>query len=199
MIYRQLLERGKGRYDDVCLSLEKNKGKLEEARDTMDEIIEAQRIIKIAADIAQSQIKVHLENLVSKALEIVFPEKPYKFDVTFKPVGDRYDTVLSFVRNGIKRKPKRSSGGGALDVASLALRLALWKLSKKDNFMMLDEPLKFLSEDKHEFGGQLIKELSKELEIQFLIATHTPVITGVADRIFHCVLEGDESKVTLRG
>jgi DNA repair exonuclease SbcCD ATPase subunit len=52
------------------------------------------------------------------------------------------------------------------------------------NTIILDEPLKNLSADLQEKGSAMLKEISKRLNIQFIIVTHEETLTAYADRVF---------------
>jgi len=67
---------------------------------------------------------------------------------------------------------------------------------KKRNVIILDEPLRFLSEDKQERASQMIKELSDRLGIQFIIVTHNATLAGYADKVFRVRMRNKKSVVT---
>ncbi len=93
---------------------------------------------------------------------------------------------LYFERDGNKMDPLSASGGGAVDVASFALRVASWSMQRprSRNTMILDEPLRFLSADHQEQASVMIKEISQKLGIQFIIITHESILASYADKIF---------------
>ena len=81
------------------------------------------------------------------------------------------------------------SGGGAVDVAAFALRIALWKLSQMQtknvsDTIVMDEPGRFISVDLQPKFGELIKLLSEKLSIQFIIVTHSVILSEKADKVF---------------
>ena len=78
-----------------------------------------------------------------------------------------------------------ASGGGVVDVACFALRTACYVLEQGiDNVIVLDEPMKFVSEDLRERVCEVIKTLSWKLGVQFIIVTHIPEFVNMADRVF---------------
>ena len=72
------------------------------------------------------------------------------------------------------------SGGGAIDVASFALRVACLMLSRSQprKILILDEPFKMISRDHNrQRVRELIETLSKEMGIQIILITHDPELT----------------------
>jgi DNA repair exonuclease SbcCD ATPase subunit len=53
------------------------------------------------------------------------------------------------------------------------------------NTIILDEPFRFLSEDHQEQAGNMMKEISRKLNLQILYITHNPILAEVADRTFN--------------
>jgi DNA repair exonuclease SbcCD ATPase subunit len=79
-----------------------------------------------------------------------------------------------------------ASGGGAVDVASFALRIASWSMKQPrfKNTIILDEPLKNLDKERQEKGSAMLKEVSKRLGIQFIIVTHEETLSSFSDKTF---------------
>ena len=106
---------------------------------------------------------------------------------------------LYFVRNGEKSNPLDASGGGAVDVASFALRIASWSLSQPEisKTIILDEPMRFLSANYQEKASTMLKEVSQQLGIQFIIVTHETTLTSYADNVFEVGIKKGVSKVAI--
>jgi len=145
----------------------------------------AQFHIQTVAKKVQESFKVKIESIVSVALSSVFDD-PYEFKVDFEIKRNRTECILSFERNGFKVNPLNASGGGAVDIASFALRLSLWSLEnpKKESIIILDEPFKFVSKNLREKASMLVKELSDKMGIQFIIVTHEDNLIDYSDKIF---------------
>jgi len=157
-----------------------------ESRISFLDIEKAQIIIQSVAKDTQNQITEHISDLVSMALAAVFPD-PYEFNIEFVEKRGKTEAEISFIRNGEKINPMQASGGGAVDIASFALRVALWSLQrpKTSNTIILDEPMKFLSKNMIDKAGEIIKLLSEKLKIQFIIVTHIVQLSEYADKIFN--------------
>lgn len=146
---------------------------------------QAQAILQKVAEETQQQVQHHISDVVTLALEAVFDD-PYSFVVKFASGKGKTDADFFFERNGELLDPIRSTGGGAVDVASFALRIAA--ISIKRNrirpMVALDEPFRFLSKDLHNRASDMIKEISEKLGIQFLIITHSANLAESSDRVF---------------
>jgi DNA repair exonuclease SbcCD ATPase subunit len=146
---------------------------------------EAAEIVKSVAQSSQQQLQFHISDIASLALEGIFPN-PYKLVLDFVNRRNKIECDILFERNGVRMKPKDASGGGAIDIAAFALRVACWSMMspRTRNTIILDEPLRFLSVDKREAASKMIQQISQKLGVQFIIITHSPYITAYADRAF---------------
>ena len=123
-----------------------------------------------------------MSSIVSSALVGIFPD-PYEFVVRFVQKRNKTECLLLFRRDGEEFTPVDSSGGGALDIASFALRVAFWCIGSTRNSIILDEPFRFLSANLQSKAGELLKRLSKELNIQFIVVTHIKELLPYGDRV----------------
>jgi len=156
----------------------------------------AQAIIQKVAKDTQEQLEYHISDIVTLALDTIFDD-PYRFKIEFVLKRNKTECELVFERRGKKIKPLDASGGGVVDVASFALRIALWTLQapKSRNTIILDEPLKFLSKDLLPRACNLLQELHKRLSIQFVIVTHLDELKDCADKIFEIRIKKGVSKL----
>jgi len=176
--------------------LEKEKARLSELQIEQDHCLQARALVQKVAEETQQKIEYHISNLVSMALASVFPD-PYEFRVRFIQRRNRTECDLLFVKNGEECDPLTAAGGGAVDVAGFALRIAVWSLKKTRNVFILDEPFRFLSVDLQAKCSAMIKEISEKLKIQIILISHLPNIIESADRIFKIENVKGESKVSI--
>lgn len=132
--------------------------------------------LDIAQGVAQSiQEKVHeqITDVVCRCLEAVF-EEPYSFNTVFEMKRRRTEARLVFTKDGAEVDPMTASGGGVVDVAAFALRLAALALQRPPlrRTLVLDEPFKFLSEEYRPRIADLLDLLSSEMGVQFIMVTH---------------------------
>lgn len=157
----------------------------------------AQTIMQQVAQRTQEEITFHIADVVSTALEAVFPD-PYTFKIDFVIKRGKTEANLYFERDGLRCNPIQESGGGVVDIAAFALRIALWSLQRpgSNNTIVLDEPMKFLSRELQPKAGEMLKLLSEKLGIQFIIVTHDTAFQDCADRVFFVEKKGGISHVT---
>jgi DNA repair exonuclease SbcCD ATPase subunit len=149
----------------------------------LDNTLKARQIVQDVAEEIQKTIEFQISNLVSTALSSVFPD-PYTFKLSFVQRRNKTECDLLFVKNGEECDPFSASGGGAIDIANFALRIAIWSIKKTQNVFILDEPFRFVSVDLQEKCSQMMKEISEKLGIQIIMVSHLPNIIGSADQIF---------------
>jgi len=148
-----------------------------------EDLLEARTLMNSVGITAQDSVKTIIEDLVTKALQTVFSDE-YSFVVSNEIIRNKPETILKVNKNGHEFMLKDDlEGGGLLDVVSFALRVILWAFEEKKsrNTIVLDEPGKFISEDKIDLFGLMIKELSSSLDIQFIIVTHEGALIESAD------------------
>ena len=78
-----------------------------------------------------------------------------------------------------------------MDVASIALRLAVWSLGVTSPVFILDEPFRNLhGQDLNEKASTMLQALSKKLGIQVIMAAADGNMIFAADRVFHVTTQG---------
>ncbi len=179
--------------------LELSTDKLDKYLSHLDDLEEARQIFQKASQVTQSQLSEQIEKIVSSALAAVF-EEPYTFVVDFVQRRNTTECDLWFEKNGKRKSPLDSCGYGAADIASLALRVAYWKMDDEAaNVLVLDEPTRNLDIEKQKLASMMIRSLSRmEGGLQFVIVTHKKPLAESADRQFIVTKENEISKVTLK-
>jgi DNA repair exonuclease SbcCD ATPase subunit len=193
---RNRFEQLKGQRIQIEKTIQLLEANLEDLQMSLHRHELAREIIREVGLKTQQQLQFHVSDIVSMALNAVFPD-PYELKVNFIQRRNKTECDLLFVRNGIEIDPIDASGVGAIDIASFALRIALWSMSspRTRNVIILDEPFRFLSENYQEQASVMIKEISQKLGIQFIIVTHEEVLTSAADRIFEVSIKDGKSQV----
>lgn len=186
---RDRLNQEKGKKSSLMASIEALSKKLEKANKDIVNTEKAQVVAQIVAQQTQQMVEIQISSIVSLALSSVFAD-PYEFKAIFVPRRDKTECDLVFSKQGQDVDPMNASGGGVLDVASFALKMALWSLKKTQNVQVLDEPFKFVSRDLQPKISATLDTFSKELDVQFIIVSHIPEIIDKANKVF--VVEGGE-------
>lgn len=142
----------------------------------------AKVLVQSVAEDTQKRIQYHISNIVSNALSTVFPD-PYQFKLNFVKKRGRTEAELRFEKDGYEYVPVDDSGGGVMDIASFALRLAMWGLEGSSQVVLLDEPSKHLSEKYQDRYCDLLRAVQEDLNIQFIIITHIEKLKASADTL----------------
>ena len=184
---RNSFERKKGKRDQIEVTVADLTEKIANTKLDLRRHEEAREILRSVGLETQKQLQYHISDITSLALEAVF-EDPYELVAEFVQRRNKTECDLYFSRRGSRVDPVDASGGGAVDVAALALRIAAWSMQnpKRRNVIILDEPMKFLDTqtDRLEKASMMLKELSERLGLQFIIVTHEDILTQYADQVF---------------
>lgn len=183
---RLALERDKGKQEKTEQEIKERGNAISQLEKQLAVCDKALVIAQTVARLTQEQLEIHISDIVSSAMSAVFDD-PYEIKVEFVVRRGKTEADIYFVRDGKKVDPLSCSGGGAVDVAALALQIAMWSLTapRTRNVLILDEPLKWLKGgDLPERGAAMIKEISKKLGIQIIMVSHSPQLIDSADAVF---------------
>lgn len=197
--YRLALERKKGERDHLAALLERARGEVRTAERAVRNTEQAQAVLRHVAQQTQAELEYQISEVVTLALSAVFPEDPYEFKVEFVQRNGKTEADLLFVREDARVDPLSASGGGAVDVAAFALRVALWSMQRPRGraVLVLDEPFRFLSRGLQPRAAAFLKVLAARLGLQILMASHSPDLIEEADRVFEVRLgKGGVSEVS---
>ena len=199
----KILQRKRG----IVEQIQKTKGELEQRILLQKKMLyrynKAIAIVKEVGLKTQQQLEYHLSEQVSLALAAVFDD-PYRLVVQFVEKRGKTEADLLFERRGLQIKPFGAVGGGAIDVASLALRIAYlsMRMDKKVRpVLFLDEPFARLKgEDANRRALSLLRELSKKIGVQIIMVSDERIpredIIENADKVFLVTQKSGVSKVT---
>lgn len=179
------LERLKGKKEQLEQSLEAAKETLKETKQEIRKHEQAIAIVKEVGLKTQQSLQYHIADTVSMALDSVFDD-PYEMIVEFVQRRGKTECDLMFKRGNQIVDPLSASGGGAVDVASFALRVASWSMQqpKTRNVLLLDEPFKNLSEGLLPKASEMLKQVSDKLGLQIIMITHSDALIESADKVF---------------
>jgi len=169
---RTKLERWKGQK----LQIEKDIDLLEASQIEHKRLLraheKAREIIKQVAIKTQEKLSYNVSEITSMALNAVL-KNPYDLKLEFVERRNKTECDILFERKGIQIKPY-DGGGGAVDVAAFALRVASWTMQnpKTRNVLILDEPFKHLKGEKANAQVlQMVKEVSNKLGLQIIMVS----------------------------
>lgn len=176
MNYQQQLNDFAAEHRAATAAVKTEQDTLTAAENALDAHHGARTIIQSVASAIQQEAHSRVAGVVSRCLSTVFGPDAYEFRIEFEEKRGRTEARLVFVRDGMELSPMTAAGGGAVDVASFALRLAALMLSRPSvrKCLVLDEPFKHLSREYRPRMAELLLELAAELGMQFVVVTHDP-------------------------
>lgn len=151
---------------------------LAEAQATAATAREVHAIFQEASTQTQRLAHSRIAAVASRCLSAVFDD-PYDFRLVFESKRNRTEVRLVFTRGGVDLDdPVDSCGGGVVDVAAFALRLACLMLMHppRRRLLVLDEPFKHLSREYRPRVAALLQTLTREMGVQIIMVTHDPAL-----------------------
>ena len=166
--------------------LRSRKRAVEEKKAAMETLVKARWVLTEVAKLTQQKFQERVEGLVTLALRSVYRDEDYRFVLQFERKRNQLEVRPLIMEGENELVVKDDMGGGAVDICAFALRVVLWSLQKPRSrpVIWLDEPFKWLGSLIVE-AGQMVKEISHKLQIQFVIATHDVELMEIADRAWH--------------
>jgi DNA repair exonuclease SbcCD ATPase subunit len=188
---RKKLEYKKGQRDRTQQSINRLEEQIEADRRSMIRHERALEIVKQVGLATQKQLEYHLSEQVSLAMEAVFDD-PYRLKINFMEKRGKTEAEILFCRRDMELPPIGFTGGGAIDIASLALRIAYLSMRqdrKVRPFLLLDEPFSRLKgENANKRALAIIQEISRNLGLQIIMVSDERVpredIISNADKVF---------------
>jgi ABC-type Mn2+/Zn2+ transport system ATPase subunit len=168
-------------YTHAVQQFESEQESLGKHQENVRDIEQAQSILQQLAKMIQETAHDRIARVVTKCLESVFPDDPYQFQIQFDRKRGKTEANLQFVRKGlVLENPVWEAGGGTIDVAAFALRVACLVLSmpQKRRLLVIDEPYKMLSAEFRSGIRSMLDTLARELDIQFIVVSHMTELRG---------------------
>ncbi len=143
-------------------------------------------LLTLVQKATKEKIKKGFEQIVTYALRYIYNDD-YAFELEFGRRGNLQEIDFNVKAPDFKESfdPKDTSGGGVLDILSLALRIALLELAKPkiEGFIVLDEPFKHLSKNYLQRAGTFLKVINERINRQIIMVTHKSELLLDADNI----------------
>jgi DNA repair exonuclease SbcCD ATPase subunit len=162
------------RYREALRSRKKWKSELKEAKQESVALDEASLILEKVASYVQRQWYEQLGSVVTRCIQSVFGTDSYEFRLIFKHLANRTQVEMVFEKDEEVYDPMSSTGGGVVDIAAFALRVASLMMAAKTQrkILILDEPFRFVSAGYRYKVAALLEVMSVEFGIQVLMITH---------------------------
>lgn len=159
--------------DTLALSRSQEAERLERSQRRLKHAQQAQEVLQLLAQAVQQKAHERIAHVVSSCLSAVFDD-PYEFHIEFERKRGRTEASLRFRRRGLEVDPLTASGGGVVDVAAFALRIAclIMHRPRLSRVLVMDEPFKFVSAQYQEGVREMLEQISKEMKVQIVLVTH---------------------------
>lgn len=160
-----------------ALASERSLVATEEADRAVNRLENVKAAVVVAQETAREiQERAHqrIASVVTRCLKTIFGDDAYDFMIRFESKRGQTEAQLMLVRDGVEIEPMEAAGGGVVDVAAFALRLACLVLSRPPvrRLLLLDEPFKFVSMGYREQIRGLLLGLAEEMGVQIIMVTH---------------------------
>lgn len=181
--YRDILNKAKGKQEVLIRQKEHSEMKLEVLTKRMEAIELTQALIQKVAQETQGMLTYQLQDIVQMALDTCFPGQ-FEFKTEFVIKRGKTECEFKLLKDGFEVDPMNASGGGLIDLLSLGLRLSAWSLGNTRNVLILDEAMKWMSRDLQPRAGEILQEISKKLDLQVIMISHSPDLIACSDKVF---------------
>ena len=171
--WRLRCDRARADWERARATLRREDAAAEACAQRTKDLAEARGIAQAAAQEVQTRAHRAVARVASRCLRAVMDD-PYELRIAFERRRGRTEARISFARDGAEVDPTTAAGGGAVDVAAFALRLACLRLSRPRMrpLLVLDEPLRHLSRELRPRAAALIEALCAETGAQVVMTTH---------------------------
>lgn len=124
--------------------------------------------------VMQAVTHERIAKVVTRCLSFVFGPDAYAFVIRFE---DKGKVRFELTRGGESFDPDDQVGGGVLDVAAFALRLAVVTCLHAAKVLVLDEPFRFVSREYRPAVARLLDVVAAEFGVQIIMVTHAEELT----------------------
>lgn len=170
------------RHDMLKAAIESCAARKAEANARLKVIEDSIAIMQSVSSSLQIDVRDKIVHIVQAALDATFAGCLFKMEFVSRRDKTEIDLLMTD-KDGNEQDIIYGQGGGLKDIVSFALRIALWTMGKTSSVILLDEPFKFLSEGHKEQGAELLKKLSADMGIQFIVVSHEEAIINAGDSV----------------
>lgn len=170
---KRLATKAAGRLEAARSQLKRDIKKLRDSEDRLFIAEQALDELKQAALDTQHRIHSQICFLVNHCIQEVFGNS-YSLAIEFQGRGGRTTARLVLSKDGQEVSTDDGVGGGIIDLASFALRVAALTIHQPPlaPLLILDEPFKFVSADHRPAVKMLLEKLAERLDMQIIMVTH---------------------------
>lgn len=178
--------------ENRIVSIEEEMLRLKEDEEVYSKVLE---LFKTVGETVRREVKGKIEKLVSSVLTNVF-EEPFQFKIDIVRRRNQVEVDFDISSRAMEGDILGVRGGGIADVVSIALRIILAEMFKIKGPLILDEPLRMVSEEYLPNVASFLVELSKKFDRQIICITHNKTLAAAASKQFRIRLEKGVSIVS---
>lgn len=191
----------KGTYNKALEEKKNLESKKQEKQQRLDALMQAKVLLAESSRYAKEQVKNQLEVLVTNGLQYIFGEDMrFEIDIVETKTRTEAEFYVVSMHDGheVRTKPEEANGGGVVDIISIILRIAMLQSCNPplEGPLLLDEPVKMVSEDFIGKVGEFFRQLSQYFDRQIIMSTHNAHLSEIADKKFRVQKENGISHVT---
>lgn len=174
---------GYNKYRNAKQQVIEHTDQLEIVQERKTVVEKARAFFQAHAENTQREISETLSVIITSALRSVFPDD-YECSIEFGTKRNQTEARIKFLKGDEEiEDPINAVGGGVIDIATFAARVAFIFLSGSRKVLIADEPFKAVSADLRDKIPEMLKLLSTKLEMQFIIVSHLPELIDGADKV----------------
>jgi len=177
----------KGKRDENINILKSMNSNISDLKVRLSNNDKIQILLRHVSEYAKSQIKIHVEKVVSNALNVVYGGN-HKFIINIEERRNQHE-IDYFLDDGFTtvkiEKPFVGKGGGKITVVSLALQLSICELAEVEGPICLDEVSKMLDQEARINLAFFLKEYSQKFNRQILLITHHSELREAGNLAIH--------------
>jgi DNA repair exonuclease SbcCD ATPase subunit len=184
--YRLEVDASLSEYRHACRTVKEELAHRKQDRRDYQVALRAREVLQKLAKAVQEKAHQQISEVVTHAIRAGGWD--YDFKLIFEEKRGKTEARPVFVRDGHEVSPTGAAGGGVVDVAALALRLAAVLLStpKKRKLLVLDEPFKAVNGKSHRRKvARLLAQLPKQLNFQFVVASGLEWLVEEGGKVIH--------------
>ena len=142
------------------------------------ELIDTKKALNLCTKVAeetQKEFGDQLSALVTSCLQIVMVDAVYEFKIKFESKRNATSVDFTLLKNGMEQEIMAASGGGIVQLCSVALRLALHqlKLPRSRDTIIIDEGLSALrGRENMERVYFMLSTMCEKLGIQIIMISN---------------------------
>lgn len=135
--------------------------------------LRVQEALNTIAQKVQQEAHQQIAGLVSECLSAVY-DTDYEFQIVFDRKRGKTEARMVFIHEGKEFRPTASRGGGVIDVAAFALRLAkiMMQRPRGRRLLVLDEPFKNINgPEAQERAANMLEAFAARLKVQIVMVS----------------------------